>query len=375
MRIICFIDYLCQGGAQRQLTTLALFLKEMGHTVSFLTYHEHDFFLPVLKEARIEVNCLRSENKLRRILGIRDALRAAKPNAVLAFLEGPCFYAELAGFPVRDWGLVVSERLQITPRKLVPDWKRFCHRLADYVTANSHANRLLLEAMQPSLTGKIATIYNCLDLSLFKPDESAPRNQSAVRLVVAASYQERKNAIGLIKAVSLARRKTPQVRITVDWYGGIPFYLNGAPDKRYLEEAQKTIAEMGLTEDFRLHPAERDIIPQFQAADAVVLPSFLEGLPNTICEGMACGCPILASNIGDADILVQEGQNGFLFDPSSIESMAQAITSLAQSPMVTRLAMGRESRRRAETLFSPSRVARSYETLLLAAAEKRKRSI
>ena len=242
------------------------------------------------------------------------------------FLEGPCLYSELAGLPSRRWGLVVSERLQVAPRRLIPDWKRVVHRLADYVTTNSHANRVLLEEMVPALRGKIATIYNCLDLGFFAPGDRPKGNApNQIRLVAAASYQERKNTLGLINAVAMARAKLGDTRLVVDWYGGIPFLLQGRPDTRYFEEVQKAIGQLSLTDQFRVHPAEQNILEQYQSADAVVLPSFNEGLPNTVCEGMACGCPILASRIGDAELLVRSGRNGFLFDPGSAESMARAL--------------------------------------------------
>jgi len=373
MRILCLIDYLCPGGAQRQLTTLAQFFKRMGHDVSFVTYHEHDFFRDPLEEAQIPVHCLAGRSKLGRVVALRKHLKSTLPDAVLAFLEGPCFYAEVAGLPSRRWGLIVSERLSISPPKLLPDWKRLFHHLADYVTANSHANRLLLERTLPRLQGRIATIYNCLDLSQFKPPElTRPRSDSTIRLVTTASYQARKNTLGLIKAAAQALHTQPDLSVSLEWYGGIPFQVNGRPDTRYFNEAQQLVCDLALTDRVRLYPAERNILPKYQAADAVILPSFVEGLPNTVCEGMACGRPILASRIGDAARQVEDGRNGFLFDPDSTDNIAKAILRFCKLPVESRAAMGVESRRMAEALYAPDKVAKAYEALLEAAAARRR---
>ena len=109
----------------------------------------------------------------------------------------------------------------------------------------------------------------------------------------------------------------------IDWFGGMP----AAPAP--FQSAERFVAENGLGESLRLHHASRDIVGEFSRADAVGLFSFFEGLPNAVCEGMACGKPILLSNVCDAGNLVQEGKNGFLCDPSSPESMAKAFGRLA----------------------------------------------
>lgn len=44
MKILCFIDNLGSGGAQRRFTNLAVLFRKAGHQISFLTYSEGDFF-------------------------------------------------------------------------------------------------------------------------------------------------------------------------------------------------------------------------------------------------------------------------------------------------------------------------------------------
>jgi len=373
MKIVCVIDHLGPGGAQRQLTTLALFFKKMGHEVSFLTYHENDFFLLELDEAAIPVTRVSHGWKIRRALALRKIFKSFGQDVVLAFLEGPSLYAELATLPFHNWGLVVSERLEIKPWKFLTDWKKLFHHLADYVTTNSHKNRIVLERAFPKLAGRVVTIYNCVDLSFFRPrNPTRPRDLDEVRFVVVASYQERKNTLGLIGAIASVLQKRPSLKIRVDWYGDIPLLLHGRPNTRYLDKAQEAIRLLSLTNQIALHPAQKNIVEKYQSADAVILPSFREGLPNTICEGMACGCPILTSNIGDAKVFVNPGHNGFLFDPSSTKDMARAIIDFCDLSPERWTEMGRESRRIAEQFFSPKNTANAYIRLLKAATARRR---
>lgn len=103
----------------------------------------------------------------------------------------------------------------------------------------------------------------------------------------------------------------------------------------------------------------------------MTLPSFSEGLPNAVCEGMALGKPILMSAVCDAGNLVQEGINGFLFDPHSPESIADAIARFVKLTPEERDRMGRASRAKAEVLFDMNTVVEYYLRVMEAAAARK----
>ena len=67
-RILCFIDSLGAGGAQRQLVNLAIGLKKRDYIVSFLVYHVDDFYLPILQENGIEISNLEIDCHLKRVI-------------------------------------------------------------------------------------------------------------------------------------------------------------------------------------------------------------------------------------------------------------------------------------------------------------------
>ena len=370
MRVTCLIDHLISGGAQRQLCTLAAFLQRRGHEVTVLTYHSNEFFLPLLREAGVGYRCVSARTKAGRVWALRRALRGGNQDVVLAYLEGPCLYAELAGLPWRRWGLVVSERNAIpaSHRARLP-WRRWLHRTADYVVTNSHTNRLMLEHAVPSLCGRVVTIYNALDLQTFSPG-LLPRDRrpNELRLVAAARHDYQKNAEGLVEALAIARSREPRIDISFDWYGYDPFahaqVRGGTPYQR----TRGLIQSHGLTNHFRLHEDSTDIATIYRQSDGVVLPSFFEGLPNVVCEAMGCGRPVLISNVCDAGNLVREGHNGFVFDPHSPPHVAGVIRKFAALPAEERERMGSNGRLMAEQMFDAERILTRTTQVLEAAS-------
>ena len=370
MRILCFIDNLGSGGAQRQLATLAVGLEKRGHQVRFLVYHPQDHFLPLLEAAEIACDVIPPCSHGKRLLAVRGILRQGWQDVVLAFLEGPCFYAELARIPGQRWGLVAGERLA-DPRinRGSGRWRRHFHRLADAVVCNSHTNRLMLENAFPNLTGKLATIYNTVDFEVFHPSSAEyavteTRATQPCRIVVAAAYHEKKNMMGVAKALLRMKQEPATSGIVIDWYGAVP------PDPSAYRQAEHFIADNGLSHILRLHPPIRNIEQEYANASAAGLFSFFEGLPNVVCEAMSCGKPILLSNVCDAGNLVRHGVNGFLCDPGSPESMASALIGISALSDLERLRMGVESGGMAKILFDRNTVLERYERILEAAVRR-----
>jgi glycosyltransferase involved in cell wall biosynthesis len=88
-------------------------------------------------------------------------------------------------------------------------------------------------------------------------------------------------------------------------------------------------------------------LPAFYAgAGAFIHPALSEPWGLVINEAMASGLPIISSrNVGAAKELVQEGVNGFTFDPEDIEELARLMVRIENLPHKERAAMGSESRR------------------------------
>jgi glycosyltransferase involved in cell wall biosynthesis len=353
MKVLCFTDSLNSGGAQRQLCMLAVLLKRAGHDVEFLTYFDYNFYQSILDNASIPHTRVSSGSKLGRILSVRRIIRQIHPKVVIAYLDTPNFIAELAGLPQRDFALIVSERSSDQRQTFSTQRRFFFHRFADAVVCNSFTQAKFVGEAAPFLAGRITTIINCVDLEAFKVKSPAGDASSNINLVVLARFQAEKNPMGLVQAMKMVCQKKPKQAIVVNWYGN-NFFADDKPtkDSMLFLEVNQAIRDNGLENNFHVHTPVLDTVPIYQSASALCLPSFYEGCSNVICEAIACGKPVLASNVCDNSILVREGENGFLFNSHSPENIAEVILKFADLPVEKQRNMEIVSRRIAEEKLS-----------------------
>jgi glycosyltransferase involved in cell wall biosynthesis len=118
------------------------------------------------------------------------------------------------------------------------------------------------------------------------------------------------------------------------FFRAIPLVLKQRPDVIFLGVAMKgnPVAEnwvkrLGISHAVHLlRPVSRtNMADLFRLADVSVSPSEHDGTPNTLLEAMACGCFPVAGDIESVKEWIIDGVNGLLCDPTSPESLAQAV--------------------------------------------------
>lgn len=364
MNILCIIEDLGPGGAQRQLVNFSVWLKGKGHEVSFLTFFYKGFYLETLKDTGINHSCLPIKNPLKRIIRFRRFIRSGHYDAVVAFLGVPAFLAEMAAIPSRNWKLIIGER-SANPNILKSTrgrFLRFFHLFANHIVANSQTNIDLVRKVNPLLSDKQChIIYNAIDLQLYSPEKEFVFKRGGItKIVVAASYRRLKNLLGLIEAVKLLS-EPEKAKLKIDWYGDK--WANPNPDY-ILAEAEKKIAQLGLEKVFTLHPATMELPQKIKQADVVGLFSYFEGLPNAVCEGMACGKPILTTAVSDLPVFINDEINGKLCEPFNIESITEGLRFFIQKEPIDLMKMGQLNLKMAIDLFDQEKVFEQYYQLL-----------
>ena len=358
MKILCVIDSLGSGGAQRQLVSLAIAFKEKGHEVSFLVYHFESFYYETLNEHGILVIEVIESNYIKRLLKMRKAIRAGSYDSVLSFLEAANFISTISGFPFRKWYLVVGERS--SNPAILKSFKlkffRFFHLFTDTVVANSYENINLIKKVNPLLSDKkLNVIYNLIDFDRWKPKPTNYefRKDRKFNLIVVASHQYLKNLNGLVEAINLLD-DNEKSQITVNWYGG-----ERQDDSK--AKALEKIEKYNLTDVFNFHEPTINITSRVNAADALGLFSFYEGLPNVVCEAMVNAKPVVSSNVSDIGLLLEDN---FIFDPNSEVELSLVLKKLLSLTESDCNSIGFRNRIKALSLFEYNKIVDGYLKLL-----------
>lgn len=360
MGIICVIDNLGSGGAQKQLVTLAKGFQERGHDVQFLVYHSADFFKQELLDSGIHITYISEKNYLLRLLKMRRFIRSQNPNAVLSFLQSSNFICELSGFPFRSWNLVVGER-SANPN-IFKSYRlkmyRWFHFFATHIVANSQRNLDMVQRLNPLLSKqKCHVIYNAVELPSIEESHIVKNRLS---IVVGASHRRLKNCKVLVEALNLLTVEERKL-ISVSWFGDSlqkPYYDDSYP------EVIKLVADYKLQETISFFSATSNLPTIMREADVVGLFSFYEGLPNVICEAMSLGKPVIASKVSDLELFLGH-EPSQLINAEEVQSVVRCLRFYLNTTELERKRIGESNYRVAQANFDRNIIVDSYLNLLL----------
>ncbi len=119
---------------------------------------------------------------------------------------------------------------------------------------------------------------------------------------------------------------------------------------------------------FRVHSlgvltSETDIVAAYNAADALVVPSLEDNLPNTIVESLACGTPVIAFKTGGIPEMIQHQKTGYLTQTGSAQELADGLYWLLNQTPEQRTELSQNARQFALTHYAEATVARQYQQL------------
>lgn len=237
-----------------------------------------------------------------------------------------------------------NERFRYLDRFLFRRMSRRIWRDARCVVANSKGLRELALTSAPSQ--KIEVIYNGVDTELFRP---APRRTDGLRVVCVSRLIKRKGIDYLIRAISELRGE--DVSLVVAGTGNMERELRAL--------ARKTgVADRIHFSGFVPHDQTAKL---YQESSVFCLPSNNEGMSLTVLEAMACGLPVLVTDVGGSAELLEDGRNGFLLQKQSPSDIAEKLRAYLENPgLLTE--HGTRSRQIAETM-SWHRTASAYKEL------------
>ncbi len=208
---------------------------------------------------------------------------------------------------------------------------------ADRIVAATLAELAQLQWLYQADVSKIVVIPPGVDLSRFypiPPDEAKEfigvRPCEQVVLYV-GRIEPLKGIDVLIEAIAIMRQKG--VRVCLSVIGGEPLSEPGLLNHE-MARLQALREQYGLQDMVAfLGKRGQDTLPYYySAAEAVVVPSHYESFGMVALEAMACGTPVVASQVGGLAFLVQNGVTGFTVPVDDPQALADRLIEITQDP-------------------------------------------
>ncbi len=208
-------------------------------------------------------------------------------------------------------------------------------RAAFVAAVSSFGRSQLYRLVEPDHWPKIAVVHCGVDTAFL--DVPARPIADGPRLVCVGRLCEQKGQILLIEAARRLRER------------GLDFELVLVGDGELRDVIEEAVARFELKEYVRITGwiSGAQVRDEIQAARAIVLPSFAEGLPVAIMEAMALRRPVISTYIAGIPELVVDGEHGWLVPAGDLEALVAAMCACLKASLGTLGRMGEAGRGRA----------------------------
>jgi glycosyltransferase involved in cell wall biosynthesis len=129
-----------------------------------------------------------------------------------------------------------------------------------------------------------------------------------------------------------------------------------------LQRLRSRVRDLNLDDRLRFLGPRRDAIDFISAADVVINPSEVEGLPVAVLEALSLGRPVVATDVGGVSSVVIEGETGYLVAAGDTKALANRVGDLVGDSS-ERERMGRNGKQLMERNHSLADMVTQYETL------------
>ena len=312
------------GGAERMTVSIAKMLPLDKFDVKFVIVNRSlgaivDFIPPNYEIIHIPIHNIYCATTLRML----NVIRKEKPCIVfcsILYLNARLIVAaKLAGVKV-----IVRNNIDLsrTPSKINPILVKTTYRWADKVIAQQEEMHDEIVRYTNLPDSKVITLHNPIDIEEINKKALAPSpftdNNIQIKYVWVGRFSRVKGQDIIVEAFEKLRKSVPNAHL----------YLVGKydVDSIFFASVRKFVSDRGLKDYVHFVGFDTNPYRWMKYCDCYVMPSRLEGLPNSLIEAMYLGKPVVATKcIPIVSRIVKDGYNGILVETENIDSLAQGM--------------------------------------------------
>jgi glycosyltransferase involved in cell wall biosynthesis len=367
-RIVILARSLEVGGAETQLTALAMGLPSDRFDVTVACLYARGRYLDVLEAAGIKIVPLKKRGRwdiLGFLLGSTKTLKSLQPDVLHSFLTPPNILSALLKNQLAPCKLVWGLRASNVDMSIY-DWtwrltfhiERLLSGRPDCIVANAESGRAYSMA-QGFSSAAMTVIPNGIDTDKFVFNEGAGRSVrnefgldlEAPVIGIVARLDPIKDHRTFLQAAAKLSASDPTVR----------FLCVGSGVTGFESSLKQMAATVGLGEKIIWAGQRHDLPAIYGALDILSLTSTSEGFPNTLAEGMACEVPSIATDVGDTKLLV--GDTGLVAPVGDIVGIVHAWQKLISETPAEKRTRQLNCRQRIENKFSLEAMIEAHSRL------------
>lgn len=163
-------------------------------------------------------------------------------------------------------------------------------------------------------------IPNIIDLELFQPGQHAAA-KNGFTLAITRNLEPIYGIDTAIRALALARQKSPEMALKIAGSG---------PQREELEQLAASLGLQGAVE-FMGRLERKEIVSLYQSVDAVLNPTLVDNMPNSVLEALACGVPVISTDVGGVPYIVRDGETAVLVAAQQEQEMADAMLRVSRN--------------------------------------------
>ena len=320
MHITFVISSLTPGGAENTLILLANGLAKKERQVTVVTFDDTvrstaPYLLPQithvpLNQSRASSGLVQAlTDNLTRVTTLRKTIKSLQPDAVVSFMDTTNILTLLAVGRLAP--VIISERVHPAYNNIGRIWPLLRKATYGLAAAIVIQTKDISQYFSPRISQKCTVISNPVPPPPTTPPTHTLRSPSVVAM---GRLTTQKGFDLLLDAFAKIRHNYPQWTLTIFGEG---------PDRSSLEEQRDSL---GLHDHVSFLGWTKTPHADIAQADLFVMPSRFEGFPNALCDAMACGLPVIATDCpsGPAEI-IRHNKDGMIVPVEDVNALASTM--------------------------------------------------